>query len=71
LARGERGLRTTIGLPAASARMQSGKRRSWAQSPPPITLPARAEDSETRPCFLKNESRNDATTSSAQALLAL
>ena len=36
------GLRTGIASPFAKARIASGTMRSSAQSPPPITLPARA-----------------------------
>jgi hypothetical protein len=36
------GLRTPIGSPRPRARIASGTIRSDAQSPPPITLPARA-----------------------------
>ena len=36
------GFRTTIGWPSLNALMQSGKMRLSAQSPPPMTLPARA-----------------------------
>ena len=42
------GLRITTASPAAHARIMSGTSRSGAQSPPPITFPARAEATPTR-----------------------
>src|SRR5450756_471823 len=73
--RTEPGLRTTIGLPSISARMQSGTRRSAAQSPPPMTLPDRTEATPvlfpTAFPASKNDDRYEATTISAAALLAL
>jgi hypothetical protein len=62
------GLRTTIGSPAVSARMQSGTMRSSAQSPPPTTLPARALATRTGESGPKNERLYAAVTSSAQPL---
>jgi hypothetical protein len=61
------------GDPAANARTQSGMSRSVDQSPPPITLPARAEaiaNGRGVDSF-RNERRQAATAISAQALLAL
>src|SRR5450830_1288030 len=73
--RTEPGLRTTTGFSSASARMQSGTKRSAAQAPPPMTLPDRTEATQVLfPDALstsKNEDRYDATTISAAALLAL
>ncbi|BAM07010.1 hypothetical protein LFE_1327 [Leptospirillum ferrooxidans C2-3] len=58
-----------------NARMMSGIKRSSAQSPPPITFPALADDSAT-PWQLKSpegkkEFLNADVTSSEQALLLL
>jgi hypothetical protein len=63
------------GWPAAMARRMSGISRSSAQSPPPMTLPARALASAVPcsawRCGLKYELRQAAVTSSAQPLLLL
>ena len=64
-----RGLRTGMGRRAASAAMASGTIRSFAQSPPPTTFPARALATAT-PCSRsraggKKLRRYEATTSSA------
>ena len=57
------------------ARTQSGIRRSAAQSPPPMTLPALADAMATGARFefpvRKKERRQEAVTISVQALLAL
>ena len=61
-------------LPAAVRATRSGTSRSAAQSPPPITLPARAVATPT-PCRRSSgrryDARYDAVTSSAQPLLLL
>jgi hypothetical protein len=63
-----RGLRTFNGRPSMVARTKSGTIRSAAQSPPPMTLPARAVATST-PALARNESRYADVTSSAHALL--
>ena len=62
------GFRTRMISPCSSARTQSGTNRSSAQSPPPMTLPARTV---ATPTSSKNDFRQAAVTSSAHALLAL
>src|SRR3974390_1557378 len=58
-----------------NARTASGTMRLAPQSPPPITLPARAEANRTCPLFEfaeeKKDSRNDSKAISMAALLAL
>ena len=55
------------GAPAAAAAITSGTSRSSDQSPPPMTLPARAEATRQRPSW-KNDRRMADVTSSAQRL---
>lgn len=69
----ERGERISMGFPASRARMQSGIMRSTAQSPPPITLPARTLAIDL-PCEwyfsgLKKLRRHDEMAISAAPLL--
>ena len=49
------GLRKRIGDPSSIARMQSGIIRSNAQSPPPITLPARVDAAPSNGFFSKKD----------------
>ena len=58
------GARSVTGSPASAARMQSATSRSGAQSPPPITLPARTVASGSP------SARNAAATCSCAALEA-
>ena len=52
--------------PARVARMMSGMRRSAAQSPPPMTLPARTDATRAVPASPKNDWRKALVTSSLQ-----
>ena len=58
-----------IAAPAEKARAQSGKSRSSAQSPPPITLPARALATPTGRSLVadRTDRRHADVTISAQA----
>jgi hypothetical protein len=65
------GVANAHGWPASAARTISGMSRSRAQSPPPITLPARARGNRAAwpRGAAKNEARHAAVASSAQPLL--
>ena len=69
------GRRIFAGTPDAKAQMMSGTSLSSAQSPPPMTLPARTVATATLGCSEspaeKKACRNALVTNSAQALLLL
>ena len=58
-------------LGSRAVRIASGTSRSTAQSPPPITLPARTVAIPAAPGAEKKLRRNESATSSVQALLLL